>query len=74
MRYPISLCIYLHIMIEKDSKKIIKKLTEQGFTVISQKGSHVKMRKGERTVIIPHPKRDLPTGTARNIAKQAGWI
>ncbi|WP_232825358.1 type II toxin-antitoxin system HicA family toxin [Albibacillus kandeliae] len=61
-------------MIEKDSKKIIKKLTEQGFTVISQKGSHVKMRKGERTVIIPHPKRDLPTGTARNIAKQAGWI
>jgi len=59
---------------ERNGKKIIKKLTEQGFTWISKNGSHVKMRKGNRTVIIPHPKRDLPTGTARNIAKQAGWI
>ncbi|MBQ4824406.1 type II toxin-antitoxin system HicA family toxin [Leisingera sp. HS039] len=59
---------------ERDSKKIIKKLTDEGFTVVSQKGSHVKLRKGERTVIVPHPKRDLPTGTARAIARQAGWI
>lgn len=59
---------------ERNSNKIIKKLIMQGFTEVSQKGSHVKMRKGNRTVIIPHPKRDLPTGTARNIAKQAGWI
>lgn len=60
--------------IERDSKMIIKKLIEQGFTKVSQKGSHVKMRKDGRTVIIPHPKRDLPLGTARNIARQAGWI
>ena len=24
-------------------------------------------------LIVPHPKRDLPEGTARAIAKQAGW-
>ncbi|WP_417702271.1 type II toxin-antitoxin system HicA family toxin [Pseudophaeobacter sp.] len=59
---------------ERNSKKIIKKLLEQGFTKVSQNGSHVKLRKGSQTVIIPHPKRDLPTGTARAIAKQAGWI
>ncbi|MDE4096734.1 type II toxin-antitoxin system HicA family toxin [Phaeobacter gallaeciensis] len=60
--------------IERNSGKIIARLLEQGFTKVSQRGSHVKLRKGDRTVIIPHPKRDLPTGTARNIAKQAGWI
>lgn len=62
------------MVIERNSKVIIKKLLEDGFTKVSQKGSHVKLRKGDRTVIIPHPKRDLPLGTARNIAKQAGWI
>ncbi|QDL92563.1 type II toxin-antitoxin system HicA family toxin [Paroceanicella profunda] len=59
---------------EKNSKAIIARLQKEGFTVVSQRGSHVKLRKGDRTVIVPHPKRDLPTGTARNIAKQAGWI
>ncbi|WP_347311341.1 type II toxin-antitoxin system HicA family toxin [Defluviimonas sp. SAOS-178_SWC] len=59
---------------ETNSKKIIARLLNEGFELISQKGSHVKLRKGTRTVIVPHPKRDLPTGTARNIAKQAGWI
>jgi predicted RNA binding protein YcfA (HicA-like mRNA interferase family) len=59
---------------ERNSKAIIKRLTEDGFEKISQKGSHVKFRKGNRTVIVPHPKRDIPLGTARNIAKAAGWI
>ena len=66
------MCIYLHM--ERDSKKIIKRLTDDGFERVSQKGSHIKFRKGNRTVIVPHPKRDLPRGTARNIAKAAGWI
>ncbi|WP_226560726.1 type II toxin-antitoxin system HicA family toxin [Salipiger thiooxidans] len=57
-----------------DSRKIIAKLESEGFTKIHQKGSHVKLRKGDRTVIVPHPKRDLPKGTARNIAKMAGWL
>ncbi|MFV1573687.1 type II toxin-antitoxin system HicA family toxin [Phaeobacter sp. JH20_30] len=61
-------------MIERSSKKIIKRLESEGFTKVSQNGSHVKLRKDGRTVIVPHPKRDLPTGTARAIAKDAGWI
>lgn len=59
---------------ETDSKKIIKKLKESGFELVSVKGSHHKFRKGSKTVIVPHPKKDLPTGTARAIAKQAGWL
>lgn len=59
---------------ERDSRKIVKRLIADGFELVSVKGSHHKFRRGERSVIVPHPKRDLPTGTARAIAKQAGWI
>lgn len=59
---------------ETDSRKIIKKLKADGFELVSVKGSHHKFRKGDKTVIVPHPKRDLPVGTARNIARQAGWM
>ena len=60
--------------IERDSKKILKRLKDEGFELISIASSHHKFRKGSITVIIPHPKKDLPTGAARAIAKQAGWI
>lgn len=66
------MCIYIHI--ERDSKKIVAQLAKLGFETISKRGSHLKMRKGDRTVIIPHPKKDLPLGTARSIYKQAGLI
>lgn len=59
---------------ERDSRKIIKRLEREGFTLVKVSGSHHKFRKGEKTVIVPHPKKDLPLGTARNIARQAGWL
>lgn len=58
---------------ERDSRKIIKRLKEDGFELVSVRGSHHKFRKGQVMLIVPHPKRDLPEGTARAIAKQAGW-
>ncbi len=67
-----KMCIYMRM--ERDSKKIVKRLKDEGFELISIAGSHHKFRKGTITVIVPHPKKDLPTGTARAIAKQAGWI
>lgn len=59
---------------ERDSKKIVKRLRSEGFELVSTAGSHHKFRKGPLVVIVPHPKKDLPMGTARSIAKQAGWI
>ncbi|MEO5324317.1 type II toxin-antitoxin system HicA family toxin [Mesorhizobium sp. CC13] len=59
---------------ERDGRKIIKRLKEEGFELISVRGSHHKFRKGDVVLVVPHPERDLPTGTARAIAKQAGWI
>jgi predicted RNA binding protein YcfA (HicA-like mRNA interferase family) len=59
---------------ECDSRKIIKRLKEEGYVLISIRGSHHKFRKGNSTLIIPHPKKDLPLGTARSIAQDAGWL
>ncbi|MGO4447532.1 type II toxin-antitoxin system HicA family toxin [Phyllobacterium sp. TAF24] len=59
---------------ERNSRKIIKRLKDEGFELVSVSGSHHKFRKGSLTLIVPHPKRDLPIGTARSIAKDAGWL
>lgn len=59
---------------ERDSKNIVKRLRRDGFELVSTRGSHHKFRRGDRIVIVPHPKKDLPDGTARNIARQAGWL
>ena len=58
---------------ERDSRKIVKRLVSEGFALVSISGSHHKFRKGRTVVIVPHPKKDLPIGPARSIANQAGW-
>lgn len=58
---------------ETNSKNIVKRLKAEGFELVSVKGSHHKFRKGAVTVIVPHPRKDLPIGTARSIARMAGW-
>jgi predicted RNA binding protein YcfA (HicA-like mRNA interferase family) len=59
---------------ERDSKRIVKRLRDEGYELVGTKGSHHKFRKGAITIIVPHPKKDLPIGTARSIARLAGWI
>lgn len=61
-------------MVEFNSRKIIERLKRDGFELVNVRGSHHKYRKENRIVIVPHPKKDLPKGTARAIARQAGWI
>jgi predicted RNA binding protein YcfA (HicA-like mRNA interferase family) len=59
---------------ERDSRKIIQRLKQDGFELVSIRGSHHKLREGNVILIVPHPEKDLPLGTARAIARQAGWI
>lgn len=59
---------------ERDSRKIVKRLEDEGYALVGTRGSHHKFRKGAVTIIVPHPKKDLPIGTARAIGKLAGWI
>lgn len=61
-------------MMERDSRKIVKRFKQEGFELVSVRGWHHKFRKGSVTLIVPHTERDLPPGTARAIARQAGWI
>ncbi len=56
------------------SRDIVKRLEDEGFELVSIRGSHHKFRKGSITVIVPHPKKELPLGTACSIARQVGWI
>ena len=56
------------------SKDIIRILLEDGwYEYSSATGSHHSfkhdVKKGR--VVVPHPKKDLPIGTIKNIAKQA---
>jgi predicted RNA binding protein YcfA (HicA-like mRNA interferase family) len=47
-------------------------LVHAGFLRVSQKGSHVKLRAGDRTVIVPlHAA--LAPGTLKSVLRQAGW-
>lgn len=53
---------------EQNSRKIIAKLKRDGFELVKVKGSHHKFKKDGKVVIVPHPKKNLPIGTARSIA------
>jgi predicted RNA binding protein YcfA (HicA-like mRNA interferase family) len=58
------------------SRDVLRALINAGFEVHSQRGSHLKLRGdwggAERTVIVPHPKHDIPDGTFSSILRQAG--
>jgi predicted RNA binding protein YcfA (HicA-like mRNA interferase family) len=56
----------------RSSVDVLRALQSVGFVRVSQKGSHVKLRRGNRTVVVPHPRKDLPRGTLKSIERQAG--
>ncbi len=54
-------------------KKVIKLLQEKGWIVKSQKGSHVKLLKNGKMLIVPvHRNKDLGLGLLRSLEKQSG--
>lgn len=61
-------------MILTNSRDIIRRLEAEGWIPVSSKGSHHKFRKDGQSLIVPHPRKDLPLGTAHSIAKVAGWL
>ena len=56
------------------SKEMLKLLKENGFDVISQNGSHVKLKNPEtgKAVIVPYHSKDLKKGLEQAILKRAG--
>ena len=60
-------------MASVSSQDIIKELTADGWFQVAQRGSHLQFKHPTKPgrVTVPHPKRDLPRGTAESIYKQA---
>lgn len=56
------------------SKEIIRLIQKGGWVHCRTKGSHQQFKHPTRPglITVPHPKKDLPTGTARAILKSAG--
>jgi predicted RNA binding protein YcfA (HicA-like mRNA interferase family) len=65
-----------NITIERNSRKILARLQQDGWRVVNIEGSHHKLAHPvhKHKIILVHPKKDLPIGTARQIHKAAGWL
>ena len=56
-----------------DAKEVLKVLKKNGFILKSQKGSHKKLVKDDKMVIVAdHGKDEIPIGTLKNIERQSG--
>jgi predicted RNA binding protein YcfA (HicA-like mRNA interferase family) len=56
------------------SMLIIKALQSKGFVFVSQRGSHIKLRKFNNpilTVIVPANRKEIPFGTFKSILRQS---
>lgn len=56
------------------SDELIKRVEEDGWVLQRIKGSHHHFKHPTKPglVTVPHPKKDLPIGTAKQILKDAG--
>jgi predicted RNA binding protein YcfA (HicA-like mRNA interferase family) len=57
------------------SREIIRRLKSDGWVLANVRGSHHQYKHPQRggRVTMPHPKKDIPTGTLKNIFRQADW-
>lgn len=57
------------------SREIIRMLTADGWNLVRTRGSHQQYTHSDKPgrVTLTHPVRDIPTGTLRELYKQAGW-
>ncbi|PLP99993.1 type II toxin-antitoxin system HicA family toxin [Cupriavidus pauculus] len=58
------------------SSALIRLLEHEGWRLVRSKGSHLTYKHPSRVqiVTVPHPKKDLPTGTVRSIMRTARLI
>jgi predicted RNA binding protein YcfA (HicA-like mRNA interferase family) len=57
------------------SKEILKILQKRGWKIVRTKGSHHQLKhpdKPGKWATVPHPKKDLPTGTVKDIENTSG--
>ena len=62
-------------MLERNSRKLIRMLENDGWIHVATKGSHRQFRHPTKRgrVTVPYPDKDIPLGTVASIYRQAGW-
>ena len=50
------------------AKKLITILEEKGFLIVSQRGSHIKLKRNGETIVVPNHK-EIRKGTLKNILR-----
>jgi len=62
--------------VETNSRKLIRLLEAAGWYQVSVEGSHHHFKHPDRPgkIQVPHPRKDLPLGTARGIMRDAGLL
>ena len=54
-------------------QEVYRKLLQEGWMDAGGKGSHKKLRRGKRSVVVPMHRKDLAVGTWHKIQRDAGW-
>lgn len=56
------------------SRELIRMIEVDGWVLVGVKGDHRQFRHPTKPgrVTIPHPRKDMPAGTANSVLKQAG--
>lgn len=69
------LCVYRVYNHDMNSREVISRLKHDGWQLVNTRGSHTQYKHPTKPnkVTVPHPKKDLPIGTLKNIFKQAEW-
>jgi predicted RNA binding protein YcfA (HicA-like mRNA interferase family) len=70
LRAALRVCIYAHV----DSRTVIAQTEVTGWREVRQKGSYKHFQHPTKpgTVTVAHPKKHIPIGTLRDIAKRSG--
>lgn len=53
-------------------KDLLKTLQKDGWEMVSIKGSHHKLKKGNKKIVLPVHGKDIPKGTLHQIMKNVG--
>lgn len=71
----LTICVYSVYHFGMNSREVIARLKKEGWFLFHTRGSHQQFKHPTKPgkVTVPHPKKDLPKGTLRNIFRQADW-
>ncbi len=66
-----SLCTRMPKLPSQKANEVVRKLERAGFVRVRQRGSHLRMKRGNLSVTVPMHSGDLPATVLRSVLRQA---